>query len=148
MKFDWKLQPLQRKLEWDLELARGRLSAASRELRESCGAVRALEANHSAQASAAQAALHRGADPAGHSLALAWLAGAERHLANLRAQTTKDTESVAAARAACRRCQERLEALTTLHDEARRRFVYAANWEATRDADLEWLARPTSEDLT
>ena len=140
MKFHWKLQPLQRKLEWDLDLARGRVGAAGHRYDQARDAVRAMEVSHAAQAAAASAAAQRGADPALHAQALAWLVGAEAQLLRQRARCAQAEAQLEVARVECLRCNERLEALSALHGEARARFAYAARREAGKEADFAWLA--------
>ncbi|MCG2594954.1 hypothetical protein LZ009_19420 [Ramlibacter sp. XY19] len=146
MKFDWKLQPLQRKLEWDLDLARGRVAAARLRFEQAGDAVRGLEEIHAAQAAAALAATRRGADPALHKQALAWLLSAETRLLHRRTECTRAKAELAAARTECRRCNERLEALSALHDEAQVRFAYAERREAGKEADFAWLASRSAQE--
>lgn len=147
MKFDWKLQPLHRKLEWDLELARGRLAVLVRGHADAGEAVQSLEVERTAQADVALAALRRGTDAGSHAPAMAWLAAAEDDLTRLRTRLSVASESLDAARDDCRRCQQRLEALATLHQEARARFDHAERSRALREADLAWLAWQPGKEL-
>ena len=147
MRFDWKLQPLQRKLEWDLDLARGRVATLSRQQAQAQAALRLLENSRAAQAAVAQAATQRRADPALHVQALAWLATAELQLVCLRAQSLEAEAALADARAACLRCNERVEALAVLHGEALARFAYAVQREAAKEADFAWLGRRARQEL-
>ena len=139
MKFEWKLQPLQRKLEWELDVARSRLAAAAARYETVRNSVQALESSHAAQATAALATARR-ADPALHAQALGWLAAAETRLQRLRAQCARAQSELEAARAECRRSNERLEVLGALHEEALAQFRYASQRQASKEADFSWLA--------
>jgi hypothetical protein len=141
MKFDWKLFPLQRKLEWDLDLARGRLAVLLRGREQAGGIVRTLEGTHAEQSAAALAATQRRADPVAHGQALAYLAGMEARLARARAQCAQLESEVTAAQGECERCSQRLEALGALHEQAFAQFTYAARRDAAKEADSVWLAR-------
>ena len=142
MKFDWKLFPLQRKLEWDLDLARGRLAVLLRGCERAGSLLRALEGTHAEQSAAALAVLQGRADPVVHRQALVYLAGMEAQLGRARTQSVQIEAEVAAARDECKRCSQRLEALEALHDRARARFTYEAQRLAAKEADFAWLVRP------
>ncbi|MDB5858700.1 MAG: hypothetical protein JWQ76_2389 [Ramlibacter sp.] len=141
MKFEWKLFPLQRKLEWDLDLARGRLAVVLRGCEHAGAILRALEGTHADQSAAALAATQRRADPVAHGQALAYLAAMEARLARARAQSAQLESQAAAARAECQRCSQRLDSLSAVRDQALARFTYAAQRDAAKEADFAWLAR-------
>jgi hypothetical protein len=146
MKFHWKLFPLQRKLEWDLDLARGRLAALLRGSEHAAGVLRALEGTHAEQSAAALAAVRRRTDPALHGQALAYLAGMEARLARARAQHAQLEGEVAAVRTECTRCRQRLDTVEALHDDAFAQFTHAAQRGAAKEADFAWLARGVEEE--
>jgi hypothetical protein len=141
MKFDWKLFGLQRKLDWDLELARDRLGQQLRQAMELAGALRALETSHADQSAAALAATRRCTDPVAHGQALSYLAGMEARLAFARSQRTQLDAKVEALRAECQCCNERREVLAALYDRGFSRFMHAKRREAEKEADFAWLAR-------
>jgi flagellar export protein FliJ len=141
MKFNWKLFPLQRKLEWDLDLAQGRLAFMQRGSEHAAGVLQALEGTRADQSAAALAATQRRTDPVAHGQALAYLAGMEAQLARARKQRAKMEDEVAVARAECMRCSQRLEALDTLHDQAFTQFTCEVQRAEAKEADFAWLAR-------
>ena len=146
MKFAWKLFPLQRKLEWDLDMARGRLAVLLRGHEHAGSVLRALEEAHAGQSAAALAVAQRRPDPATHGQALAYLAGMEARLARARMQSARLEAEVSAARAVCNDCSQRLEALETLRDRALTQFTYTDRRHAEKESDLAWLARTARRD--
>jgi hypothetical protein len=146
MKFDWKLFGLQRKLDWDLEQARGRLGQQLGEALELGGTLRALETSHAEQSAAALAAARRRTDPVAHGQALAYLAGMEARLARARFQRTQLDAKVEALRAECQHCNERREVLAALYDRGFSRYMHARQREAEKEADFAWLARAADAD--
>jgi hypothetical protein len=139
MKFDWRLFPLQRKLEWDLEIAQGRLARQQRAVSDLARVLRELQATRDEQSAAASAATQRRADPFAHRQALAYLAGLEARLARARAHRSQAESQMEDFRVHCQRCNERLEALKALYQQAHVRFTHAAQREAEKEADFAWL---------
>lgn len=140
MRFEWKLLPLQRKLDWELDLARGRLAPLLRGSERAANALRALEELHADQSAAALAAARQRADPAAHRQALAYLAGMEARLAQARRQCAQLASELAAAQAECSGRHVRLEVVGALHDQALARFRYAAQRCIDKEADFAWIA--------
>ena len=141
MKFDWTLSPLQRKREWELDLARGRLGALLRSREQAAGILGELEEDRADQEAAALASMQRHADPVAHRQALAYLAGVDARLARARAHWRQLETEVVAAREACKRCGQGLEVLARLREQHLAQFRHAAQREAAKEADSAWTAR-------
>lgn len=145
MKFQWKLFPLQRKLEWDLDLSQSRLAVLRRDGEDAAALVRALEGQQSEQAMHVGAQARMQADPALRAQALAYLCAMEAGVAQARAQEQRLQEEVEQARAECLGCRKRLDAVERLREQAA-----VAHWREEqslegKEADLAWLARRGSQ---
>lgn len=141
MKFQWKLFPLQRKLEWDLDAAKGRLALVLRDCEHAASVLQSLQSTHRQQAGLAAQAVLRRPDPQLHDQALAYLAGMEARIAQARAERHRMEQEVAAARVECLRCQQRLDTLDVLRDQQLAQHAALLQQRQARDADCAWLAR-------
>ena len=139
MRFDWQLQPLQRKLAWDLDAARARLAEALSSQAQTQERVRQLQRAHAAQA-VALAVSQRWTDPAVHADGVAWFQASEDQMASMRAACLQAERDVEAARTACRLCSQHVEVLAAVHDAAYARFQLAQQRQDSKDADFAWLA--------
>jgi flagellar export protein FliJ len=145
MRFQWKLFPLQRKLEWDLDLAQGRLGTLLRGEQHALAVLRALEGQRAEQAAHANAGARMKADPALHAQALAFLCALEAHIAQARAQQQRLQRDTAAARAECLRCQQRLDTVDSIREQALAVHQQAQRRSEGKEADAAWLARRVSQ---
>lgn len=141
MKFEWKLFPLQRKLEWDLDVARCRLALLLRDSEHAASLLQAMERSQVQQAGLASQAMRGRLDPTLHDQALGYLAGMEARIAQARAERVRIDEELATVRDECVRCQRRLDTLDVAHDRALAQHATQAQRRAGRDADCDWLAR-------
>jgi hypothetical protein len=141
MKFQWKLFPLQRKLEWDLDMAKGRLGVLLRGWEHAASTLHALEQTRAQQAEVASTVLRRQADPLLHAQALGYLVAMEARIRRADAERRRIEEEVGAARAECLRCQQRLDTLGCVHDRALADQLTRADRDAAKVADLDWLAQ-------
>ena len=141
MRFEWNLLPLQRKLDWELERAKGRLVLLLGESACAASALRELEQTRARQAGSASAVLQRRADPGLHVQALAYFAAMHARIAHAHAEQLRVQQELTAARAECLRCQQRLDTLEAVHDRALARHIEVAGRRAAKEADLDWLVR-------
>jgi hypothetical protein len=140
MRFAWQLAALQRKLEWEVDMAKGRLAVLLGAAEHTACALDALEQTCRQQAGIASAALRRQAHPGLHAQALGYLAALQARIAQAQAEQLRMAQEVAAARAQCLHCQQRLDTLATLHDHALAQHLTLVGRRMAKEADLDWLA--------
>lgn len=145
MKFQWKLFPLQRRLEWDFDAAQGRLALLLRGGDSAAALLRALESQQAEQA------LHAGThgrvqtDPARHAQALAYLCAMDARIVQARREERRLQQEIAAARAECLRCRQRLDAVDRLREQAAAAHLQEQLRCEAKETDLAWLARCGSQ---
>lgn len=141
MKFHWKLFPLQCKLEWDLDAAKGRLAACLRECDDAAALLHSLEGAHAQQAGWAAKAMQSRLNPELHGRSLAYLADRQAQILGARLAWRRMQDAVAAARAECLRCRQRLDQLERVREQAMAQHTGTQRHRQARDADSAWLAR-------
>ncbi|NML42927.1 hypothetical protein HHL11_04135 [Ramlibacter sp. G-1-2-2] len=145
MRFQWKLFPLQRKLEWDLDLSQGRLAVLQRGGEDAAALLTALEGQQSEQVMHVGAQARMQADPGLRAQALAYLCAMEARIAQARAQEQHLQREIAQARAECLRCRKRLDAMERLRGQAAVAYWREEQRMEAKEADLAWLARRGSQ---
>ena len=138
--FDWRLAPLQRKLEWEVEAARTSLAKAQSGTQEADEALRAAEVRlrQASEEARGSAAVH--SDPRAHRQLLSWLVGLGDQVAVAAAKQVEAAERLSAARQDLLKRQRRLDVLLRARDGALAAHVRDAARREQAEADAAWLA--------
>jgi hypothetical protein len=139
--FDWRLRSLQRKLEWELDVAKACLEQAGRTAAEAKAAWDQAHAAATEQATLASGSLRLRSDPNVRRCVLAFLVQAGDRIALLVKECERAEDSLADARTACADAERKLDVLLAVRevawkDHARRVLRGEAN-----EADAAWLSR-------
>jgi DNA repair exonuclease SbcCD ATPase subunit len=139
--FRWPLQPLERKLQADVDAARAALASLRQAARERASDIKELEQHWSAQARSAAPGPSATLDPCAHGLQLRYLGGLAARIDEMRQQAGALEARIAQAAAACLARQRKLASVEKQRERAE--GVYAADqlWLASKEADLAWLAQ-------
>ena len=139
--FDYPLDPLRVRQQWQLDALRVRLGTVLRELSEAQQRLEDLRSQHAASSRELSDQLTRRWDGAHHGSSLRWLAQLrsglqqlEGGVAELRALKTKLGEQ-------CLACQRRLDVLDAHRDEMQDEFAKEEAGRAANEADRDWLTR-------
>ncbi|TFY97079.1 hypothetical protein [Ramlibacter humi] len=138
--FDWRLAPLQRKLEWEADEAQ---AAVARELarRESAASATREAESLLVQASQdARQALEAHADPRAHRHQLAYLTFLNDRVAGVRADEQRVAGDLSAARQELLRRQRRLDVVLRARANALELHLREAARRAQVQVDADWLA--------
>lgn len=139
--FRWRLAPLERKLEGDLEAARATLSGMRQEEADLIREVEALEQNLSEQAKHAAAASEQVLDAHRYHGRLHCLAGLVEEIAQRTATATRLRERIAVAAKVCIARDVKLGCVRRLRDLATDAYAREQMRRESREADLAWLTR-------
>lgn len=142
--FEYSLEPLRRRRQWQLEAAKTQLGRALRALEDAAQELEALRSGHLEQSRQVAQQLARSIDPGAYARALRWLAdrmqsirAAEARIADLRAERAR-------AAAQCAAEQRKLEALESHRDECLAEFAQEEQRRQATEADRDWLTRRRS----
>lgn len=141
--FHWRLAPLERKLEDDLETARAALSALRQEEADLIRDVEVLERTLSDQARHAAAASEQVLDAHRCYGRLYYLAGLVEQIAQRTATASRLRERIEVASKVCIAHDVKLGCLRRLRESATDSFAREQMRRESREADLAWLTRAT-----
>lgn len=138
--FAWPLSHLERKLEQDLELAGLQLAGLRRAAAQVEADLAALERARGEQLRAIATTPGRGVDPAAHAQVLRYLAQADQHAAQGRAQAASLQGRIDQAAAACAGVERRVACVRRWREGAEDEHVREQRRREAREADRAWLA--------
>jgi flagellar biosynthesis chaperone FliJ len=130
----WKLLPLQRKFEFELDQAKASLQVALRQSESVRILLRTLIDTRAEQAGVRWSAQQ-------HAHTVAYLAEMSGRIAVADARRSALDQHISAARERCLQCQRKLELLQAVHDQARAQHLREARARAGREMDDAWLAK-------
>lgn len=139
--FDYALEPLRRKRQWQLEAAQAALGRLERELSRAIQRVAELRETYDAERRHAAESLVSRSDPAAHRRSLGWLAEQRRAIARAEEFVARLREDRKALVARCTAEQQALEILERHREECQATFIREAEARAYTDTDREWLSR-------
>lgn len=142
--FAWRLAPLQRKLEWEVEEARTQLSKAYATAGAADEALSAAEISLDQGSQDARGLVAAQADPRAHRRILGWLVSLGDQVAVARAKQEAAAEQLAAARQEVLRRQRRLDALLRARENALAAHVRDEARGQQAEADAAWLVLQAS----
>jgi len=138
--FDWRLAPLQRKLEWEVDAARTGLAAALAQWEAAGSALRGAEALLRQSSQDGRSALATQADPRAHRRLLAYLVSLGGQVAAATTREQQAAEELAAARQELLERQRRLDVVLRARDNALDAHLREQARGAQTQADASWLA--------
>lgn len=138
--FDWRLAPLQRKLEWELDAARTRLARVLAQWQQARDGLEAAEERQEQAAVEARAQAAAATDPRAHRAMLSYLVGLGDQVAVARSQEQEAQERLAEGRQDVLRCQRRLDVLLRARGNALDDHLQAHARRDQSEADATWLA--------
>lgn len=140
-RFDYALEPLRRRRQWELDALRAELGRAQQKVTEAEELVDRLREDLRAATSAAARGLASGIDPVRHPRSVGWLvqlrAGIEAALGRLEVRRT-EREAVRKRLVAH---QQRLDVIERHREESLAEFGQAEEGRLATEADRDWLAR-------
>lgn len=139
--FRWPLQPLERKLQAELDAARARLAALRQAAREPADRVAALEQQWTEQARSATPIPEGALDPAAHQRQLCYLGSLARQIDKMRKEANQLGAHVAEAAAICLQQERKLAVVQKRRERAESLYAGEQLRRASKEADLAWLAR-------
>lgn len=137
--FDWRLAPLQRKLEWEVDAARMQLAGALARSEATARALREIQAVQQQAAQDARAAVSLRADPLAHQRMLRYLVGVAGQVEVATDEEKKAGEGLAAAREELLERQRRLDVLLRARGNALDAHLQERARGAQVEADATWL---------
>jgi predicted nucleic acid-binding Zn-ribbon protein len=137
--FDYPLEPLRVRQQWQLDAQRVRLGTVLRELAETQQRLEDLRSQHGARSRELSDQLTRRWDAAHHSGSLRWLARLRSSLQQLELEVAELQVLKSELGAQCLACQRRLDALDAHRDEMQSEFAREETGRAASEADREWL---------
>jgi len=138
--FDWRLAPLQRKLEWEADAARTRVARALAQWEAAGASLRGAEALLRQAGQDARGAVSAHADPRAHRRLLAYLVSLGDQVAVVTARELEAGEQLAAARQELLRRQRRLDVVLRARDNALDAYLGQQARAQQSQADASWLA--------
>ncbi|AMO22196.1 hypothetical protein GCM10027034_25040 [Ramlibacter solisilvae] len=139
--FDYALEPVRRRREWQLEAAQAELGRVQRALAE-CEADRErVETECAAEASVAGRAWSARPDPVAQSHRLAYLAALQQRRKDVEAEAAELARQVADVRRKCLERQRQLDVLDEHRGDALAEHLAEATRRQAVQADQEWSAR-------
>lgn len=138
--FDWKLAPLQRKLEWEVDEARTLLARVLAQWHAADEAMRHAESQLQEASQEARSSVVAQADPRAHRRQLAWLVSLADAAAAAAHKERQAGEELAAARQDMLQRQRRLDVLLKARENAFTDHLHEQSRVAQNEADAGWLA--------
>lgn len=138
--FDWRLAPLQRKLEWEVDAARTQLAGALAQCETAARALREIQAVQQQAAQDARVAVSVRADPLAHQRMLRYLVSVAGQVELAATEEKKAGDGLAAAREELLQRQRRLDVLLRARGNALDAHLQEKARGAQVEADATWLA--------
>lgn len=139
--FDYPLEPLRVRQQWQLDALRVRLGTVLRKLTDAQQRLEDLRSQHTARSRELSDHVSRRWDVAHHGGSLRWLAQLRSMLQQLEGEIAELRALKSDLGAQCLACQHRLDVLDTHRNEVQSDFAREETRRTANEADREWLTR-------
>jgi hypothetical protein len=140
-RFEYALEPLRRRWQWQLDALQGQLGAAQREIAVEDAVIAGHRERLEAERNRAAAAAVRRLDPSSYPCLLHWLGQLRDVIEAAEVEQDRRRERRAVLQAQCVAQQRRLEALERHREECVAEHVVEEARRDASEADRDWLVR-------